>query len=157
LGKVGDEFGFWEKVSDRAYHFILPVFTLTLGSFAYMSRQMRGSMLSVIRQDYIRTAFAKGLPPNAVYWKHAFRNSLLPIITIFSSLLPAMISGAVIVEYMFNIPGMGRVSYDAVVQRDYPVLFTILLFSAVLTMMGNLLADILYAAVDPRISFKKKV
>jgi peptide/nickel transport system permease protein len=157
LGKVGDEFGFWEKVSDRAYHFILPVFTLTLGSFAYMSRQMRGSMLSVIRQDYIRTAFAKGLPPNAVYWKHAFRNSLLPIITIFSSLLPAMISGAVIVEYMFNIPGMGRVSYDAVVQRDYPVLFTILLFSAVLTMMGNLLADILYAAVDPRISFNKKV
>jgi len=157
LGKVGDEFGFWEKVADRSYHFILPVFTITLGSFAYMSRQMRGSMLSVIRQDYIRTAFAKGLPPGKVYWKHAFRNSLLPIITIFSSLLPAMISGAVIIEYMYNIPGMGRVSYDAVVQRDYPVLFTILLFSAILTMLGNLLADILYVMVDPRISFNKKM
>ncbi|HSY77707.1 MAG TPA: ABC transporter permease, partial [Bacteroidia bacterium] len=157
LGKVGDEFGLWERIVDRSYHLVLPVITLSLGLFAYMSRQMRGSMLSVIRQDYIRTAFAKGLPPNKVYWKHAFRNSLLPIITIFSSLLPAMIGGAVIVEYMFNIPGMGRVSYDAVVQRDYPVLFTILLFSAVLTMMGNLLADILYAMVDPRISFNKKM
>ncbi len=157
LGKVGDEFGFWEKVTDRSYHFVLPVFTITLGSFAYMSRQMRGSMLSVIRQDYIRTAFAKGLSPGKVYWKHAFRNSLLPIITIFSSLLPAMISGAVIIEYMFNIPGMGRVSYDAQVQRDYPVLFTILLFSAILTMLGNLLADILYVMVDPRISFNKKM
>lgn len=157
LGKVGDEFPFWDKVIDRSYHFILPVFTLTLGLFAYMSRQMRGSMLSVVRQDYIRTAFAKGLSPRTVYWKHAFRNSLLPIITIFSSLLPAMISGAVIVEYMFNIPGMGRVSYDAITQRDYPVLFTILLFSAVLTMLGNLLADILYVMVDPRISFNKKM
>jgi peptide/nickel transport system permease protein len=157
LGKVGAEFGLWERIVDRSYHLILPVFTLSLGLFAYMSRQMRGSMLSVIRQDYIRTAFAKGLPPNKVYWKHAFRNSLLPIITIFSSLLPAMIGGAVIVEYMFNIPGMGRVSYDAVVQRDYPVLFTVLLFSAVLTMLGNLLADILYAVVDPRISFNKKM
>jgi peptide/nickel transport system permease protein len=157
LGKVGDEFGFWEKVVDRTYHFILPVLTLVIGSFAYMSRQMRGSMLSIVRQDYIRTAFAKGLPPRTVFWKHAFKNSFLPIITIFSSLLPAMISGAVIVEYMFNIPGMGRVSYDAVVQRDYPVLFTILLFSAILTMLGNLLADILYVMVDPRISFNKKV
>jgi peptide/nickel transport system permease protein len=157
LGKVGDEFGFWEKVIDRGYHFILPVFTITLGSFAYMSRQMRGAMLSVIRQDYIRTAFAKGLPPNKVFWKHAFRNSLLPIITIFSSVLPALIGGSVIIEYMYNIPGMGRVSYDAVVQRDYPVLFTILLFSALLTMLGNLLADVLYVMVDPRISFNKKM
>lgn len=157
LGKVGSEFPLWERVTDRSYHFILPVLTMTIGAFAYIARQMRGSMLSVIRQDYIRTAFAKGLQPRTVYWKHAFRNSLLPIITIFSSMLPAMISGSVIVEYMFNIPGMGRVSYDAVTQRDYPVLFTILLFSAMLTMMGNLLADILYVMVDPRISFNKKV
>jgi len=157
LGKIGDEFGTWEKVLDRTYHFILPIICLTIGTFAYISRQMRGSMLSVIRQDYIRTAFAKGLSPRKVYWKHAFRNSLLPIITMFSGLLPAMIGGAVIVEYMFNIPGMGRVSYDAVVQRDYPVLFTILMFSAILTMLGNLLADILYSVVDPRISFTKKM
>jgi peptide/nickel transport system permease protein len=157
LGKVGSEFPFWERFTDRSYHFILPVLTLTIGSFAYIARQMRGSMLSVIRQDYIRTAFAKGLAPKTVFWKHAFRNSLLPIITIFSSLLPAMISGSVIAEYMFNIPGMGRVSYDAVIQRDYPVLFTILLFSAALTMLGNLVADILYVMVDPRISFNKKV
>lgn len=157
LGKTGDEYGFVEKLIDRTHHFILPILVLTIGSFAYISRQMRGAMLSVLRQDYIRTAFAKGLEPKAVFWRHAFRNSLLPIITLFSGLLPAMISGAVIVEYMFNIPGMGRVSYDAVVTRDYPVLFTVLMFSAILTMLGNLLADILYAMVDPRISFNKKM
>jgi peptide/nickel transport system permease protein len=117
---------------------------------------MRGGMLSVLRQDFIRTAFAKGLEPNTVYWKHAFRNSLIPIITMFASFLPAMISGAVIIEYIFTIPGMGRVSYESVVARNFPVLFTILMFSAILTMMGNLLSDVLYALVDPRISFTKK-
>jgi peptide/nickel transport system permease protein len=113
-------------------------------------------MLSVLRQDYIRTAFAKGLEPGKVYWKHAFRNSLIPIITMFSSFLPAMISGAVIVEYLFSIPGMGRVSYESVLARNFPVQFTILMFSALLTMAGTLLSDILYVVTDPRISFTKK-
>lgn len=156
LGKIGDEFGTWEKITDRAYHLILPIFCSVYGSFAYISRQMRGGMLSILRQDYIRTAFAKGLNNRSVYWRHAFRNSLIPIITLFSSFLPAMISGSVIIEYLFTIPGMGRVSYESVVARNFPVLFTILMFSAVLTMLGTLLADVLYAISDPRISFTKK-
>lgn len=147
---------FMEIFLDRAYHFVLPVFCLTYGSFAFISRQMRGGMLTVIRQDYIRTAQAKGLDRKTVVWKHAFRNSLIPIITMFASLFPAVISGSVIIEFIFNIPGMGRVSYESVVARNYPVLYTILMFSAILTMVGILVADLLYAFVDPRISFTKK-
>lgn len=156
LGKIGPEYGFWEKVSDRAYHLILPVFCSVIGSFAYISMQMRGGMMTVLRQDYIRTAFAKGLAPNTIYWKHALRNSLIPIITIFSSFLPAMIGGSVIIEFLFTIPGMGRISYESVGARNFPVLFTILMFSAILTMLGTLVSDILYAVTDPRISFTKK-
>ena len=156
LGKIGPEFTTWAKVSDRTYHLILPIFCTIYGSFAYISRQMRGGMLAVLRQDFIRTAFAKGLAPKDVYWKHAFRNSLIPIITLFSSFLPAMISGSVIIEYLFTIPGMGRVSFESVVARNFPVLFTILMFSALLTMAGTLLSDILYVVTDPRISFTKK-
>lgn len=156
LGKIGPEYGFWEKLTDRAYHLILPVFCSVIGSFAYISMQMRGGMMSVLRQDYIRTAFAKGLAPNTIYWKHALRNSLIPIITIFSSFLPAMIGGSVIIEFLFTIPGMGRISYESVGARNFPVLFTILMFSAILTMIGTLVSDILYAITDPRISFTKK-
>lgn len=156
IGKTGADFSFWERLVDRAYHLALPMFCMLLGAFAFISRMMRGSMLNVIRQDYIRTAFAKGLEPNKVYWKHAFRNSLIPIITMFASFLPAMISGAVIIEYIFTIPAMGRISYESVVARNFPVLFTILMFAAILTMLGNLLADILYGFVDPRISLTKK-
>jgi peptide/nickel transport system permease protein len=156
LGKIGPEFSLWARVTDRSYHLILPILCSVIGSFAYISRQMRGGMLAVLRQDYIRTAFAKGLDSNTVYWKHAFRNSLIPIITLFSSFLPSMISGFVIIEYLFTIPGMGRVSYESVVARNFPVLFTILMFSAVLTMAGTLLSDILYVITDPRISFTKK-
>jgi peptide/nickel transport system permease protein len=156
IGKTGEEFTFMERLTDRAYHLALPMFCMLLGAFAFVSRMMRGSMLSVLRQDYIRTAFAKGLTPNKVIWKHAFRNSLIPIVTMFASFLPAMISGAVIIEYIFTIPAMGRVSYESVVSRNYPVLFTILMCSAILTMAGNLIADILYGFVDPRISLTKK-
>ena len=156
LGKIGPDYTMWAKVVDRTHHFILPVFCIVYGSFAFISRQVRGGMLSVLRQDYIRTAFAKGLEPGKVYWTHAFRNSLIPIITMFSSFLPAMISGAVIVEYLFTIPGMGRVSYESVGARNFPVQFTILMFSALLTMAGTLLSDILYVVTDPRISFTKK-
>ncbi len=147
---------FWTRFWDTAYHLTLPVFCLTYGSFAFISRQMRGGMLNVIRQDYIRTAQAKGLSKTVVVWKHAFKNSLLPIITMFANLFPLMISGAVILEVIFAIPGMGRVSYESVVARNYPVLYTIFMFSAILTMVGILVADLLYAFVDPRISFTKK-
>jgi peptide/nickel transport system permease protein len=117
---------------------------------------MRGAMVAVLRQDFIRTAFAKGLAPNTVFWKHAFRNSLIPIITLFSGFLPAMIGGSVIIEFLFTIPGMGLASYSSVGDRNFPILFTILMASAVLTMLGTLLSDILYAITDPRISFTKK-
>lgn len=157
VGKTGDEFSFLARFSDRMYHFSLPIFCILLGAFAYLSKQMRGGMLNVLRQDYIRTAFAKGLSDREVFWKHAFRNSLIPIITMIAGFLPAMISGSVIIEYIFTIPGMGQVSYLSVTARDFPVLFTILMASAVLTMMGNLVADIMYGFVDPRISFTKKM
>ncbi len=157
IGKTGPDYSMLDKIMDRIHHISLPIICILLGAFAYLSKQMRGAMLNVLRQDYIRTAFAKGLNPNQVYWKHAFRNSLIPIITMFAGFLPAMISGSVIIEYIFTIPGMGQVSYLAVTARDYPVLFTILMTSAVLTMLGNLLADVLYGVADPRISFTKKV
>ncbi|MDX2001575.1 MAG: ABC transporter permease subunit [Chitinophagales bacterium] len=144
------------RIGDWAYHLVLPVFCLTYASFAFISRQMRGAMVSVINQDYIRTANAKGLAKAKIVWKHAFRNSLIPIITMFASLFPLMISGSVIIEVIFQIPGMGKLSYTSLIARDYPVLFTILMFSAILTMMGMLVADLLYALVDPRISYTKK-
>lgn len=144
------------RLRDTAYHLILPVFCLTYGSFAFISRQMRGGMLSVIRQDYIRTAKAKGLNDKKIIWKHAVRNSLIPIITMFASIFPLAIGGSVVIETIFSIPGMGQLSFMAVLSRNYPIVFTVLMFSAILTMVGNLVADILYAVVDPRISFTKK-
>jgi len=149
---LGNLESFW----DLSYHLILPIFCLVYGSFAFISRQMRGSILDVIKQDYIRTAQAKGLKQKVIIWKHAFRNSLIPIITMFANLLPWMISGSVIVEIIFSIPGMGQASYTSVIARNYPVLFSIVMFSAILTIVGILLADIIYALVDPRIKFDKK-
>lgn len=151
-----EDASFWEVLKDGGAHVILPILAMTYGSFTYITRQMRGSMLAVLKQDYIRTAVAKGLPDKTVTWKHAFRNSLIPVITMFASLFPVMISGSVVIEVIFSIPGMGRVGYEAVLARNYPVLFTVLIFSAVLTMIGILVADILYSVADPRISFSKK-
>jgi len=144
----------WMKFIDIVHHLILPIFCITYGSFAYLSRQMRGSMLGVIRQDYIRTARAKGLSENKVVWKHAFRNSLFPIITLFSSVFPRALSGSIAIELIYAIPGMGRLVLMSITSRDWPVVFTIVMFAAILTMIGNLIADILYAIVDPRVSFK---
>jgi ABC-type dipeptide/oligopeptide/nickel transport system permease component len=145
---------FWTKATDIMYHMFLPIFCITYGSFAYLSRQMRGAMLSVVRQDYIRTANAKGLSEHKVTWKHAFRNSLFPIITLFSSVFPRALSGAIAIELIYNIPGMGVLVLGAINERDWPVVFTVAMLASILTMIGNLVADILYAVVDPRISFK---
>ncbi len=155
LGDIDDEMTWFEIAMERGYHLILPVFCLTYGSLAYLSRQMRGGLLTVLRQDYIRTARAKGLDEGRVVWRHAFRNSLIPIITIFASIFPAAIAGSFIAESIFSIPGMGKLSLDALFSRDYPVVFTVMMLSAILTMVGNLFADIMYAVVDPRISFNK--
>lgn len=136
------------------WHLVLPVACLTYGSLAYLSRQMRSAMLETLGQDYIRTAQAKGLDPRVVIFRHALRNSLIPIITLSAGLLPTLISGSIVVESIFTIPGMGLLSFEAILNRDYPVINAILFFSAALTLVGILLADLSYALVDPRISYK---
>src|SRR6185312_6674595 len=146
---------FTYKISENLYRLILPLFCWTYTSLAFISRQMRGGMLAVIGQDYIRTAKAKGLSERVIIWKHALRNSLLPIITLFANVFPLVISGSVVIETIFSIPGMGQISYNALLANDYPVVFTVTMFAAILTLAGTLIADILYAAVDPRISFSK--
>ncbi len=146
----------WDRIVDVLHHMVLPMFCWTYGSLAFISRQMRGGMLSVILQDYIRTARSKGVAENKIIWKHAFRNSLIPIITMFASVFPVALSGSVILEVIFTIPGMGKLAFEAVVFRDYPIVFTVLMFGAVLTMLGILFSDILYSLVDPRITFTSK-
>ena len=142
-----------EKIGDRLAHLVLPVMTLTLVLAAGIARYTRGQMLEVIRQDYIRTARAKGLPERTVIIKHALRNSLLPVITLLGLYLPFLFSGAVFVEVIFSWPGMGRVIVDAIFQRDYPVVMATSFIFAVMVVVGNLLADLLYAIADPRIGY----
>jgi peptide/nickel transport system permease protein len=136
---------------DLIKHLIMPVLLSAFGGLAGFSRYMRANMLEVIRQDYITTARAKGLPERIVIYKHALRNALLPLVTILGLSVPGLIGGSVIFETIFAIPGMGQLFYMAVMSRDYPTVMGILFIGAVLTLLGNLLADISYALVDPRI------
>jgi peptide/nickel transport system permease protein len=140
----------------NAPKFVLPVLTLTLHVIAVLALQMRSSMLGVLQEDYIRTARAKGLPESKVYWGHAFRNALFPIITIFAGIFPAIFAGSLVVEYLFQVPGMGVKTQEAFVSRDYPVLFAILMIASALTVLGNLIADLLYAWADPRVRYTRK-
>jgi peptide/nickel transport system permease protein len=142
------------RITDRLMHLALPVATLTLALAAGVARYTRGQMLEVIRQDYIRTARAKGLPERTVIGKHALRNSLIPVITLLGLYLPFLFSGAVFVETIFGWPGMGRVIVDAILQRDYPVVMATGFLFAVMVVLGNLLADVLYAVADPRIRYE---
>ena len=141
----------WQKIQDLVAHITLPVLVAAFGGLAGMSRYMRGNMLEVIRQDYITTARAKGLPERVVIFKHALRNALLPVITMLGLSVPGLIGGSVIFESIFAIPGMGQLFYGAVMARDYPLVMGELVIGAVLTLVGNLLADVGYALVDPRI------
>jgi len=150
------DLGTWDYLVDMGHHIILPLLIWTYGSFSALSRYMRGSMLEVIRQDYIRTARAKGLSERVVTYKHALRNSLIPIITMLANLLPLAISGSIIIESIFSIPGMGQLSFNAVLARDYPIIMAVTTISAMLTLSGILLSDLLYAVVDPRITFEGK-
>jgi peptide/nickel transport system permease protein len=145
------QFTWWQQVRDLAAHLVLPVTVSAFGGLAGMSRYMRGNMLEVIRQDYITAARAKGLPERTVIFKHALRNALLPVITILGLSVPGLIGGSVIAESIFAIPGMGQLFYGAVMARDYPLVMGELVIGAVLTLLGNLLADLGYALVDPRI------
>jgi peptide/nickel transport system permease protein len=145
---------FFKKVVDHLWHLVLPVFCLTYGGLAALSRYQRAGMLEVIRQDYIRTARAKGVPEKLVIFKHAFRNSVIPIVTLLGYLLPGMFGGSVIIESIFSIPGMGQLGFEAVLSRDYPVVLAIATISAVLTLFGLLVSDLLYVWADPRITYE---
>lgn len=141
----------WAQFVDLAKHLVLPVFISAFGGLAGLSRYMRANMLEVIRQDYIMTARAKGLSERDVIYKHALRNALLPAITILGLSIPGLIGGSVIFETIFAIPGMGQLFYMSVMARDYPTVMGILLIGAILTLLGNLIADVSYALADPRI------
>jgi peptide/nickel transport system permease protein len=149
------EMGPLEKIVDVIRHLILPVGISAFGGIAGLSRYSRSSMLEVIRQDYIRTAKAKGLPESQVILRHAFRNALMPVVTILGLSVPGLIGGGVIFETIFAIPGMGQLFYSSTMARDYPTIMGILVIGAILTLFGNLIADIAYALVDPRIRVRK--
>lgn len=141
----------WEKLVDIGSHLILPIAVITVGSVAGMSRFMRASMLEVLRQDYILTARAKGLPTRLVIFRHALRNALLPVITLLGLSVPGLIGGSVIIETIFALPGLGQLFYTAVMARDYPLIMGNLVLGAILTLAGNIAADIGYGLADPRI------
>ncbi len=156
IGETDQEVPFFVRLLDRAYHLVLPVFCLTYGSLAFITRQMRGSMNEALQQDYVRTARAKGLSSPKVIWRHAFRNALFPVITLFGAVFPAVLAGSVVIEVIFNIHGMGKLTIDAIFQRDWPVVYAVLMMGALLTMAGILVADILYAVADPRVRYEGK-
>jgi peptide/nickel transport system permease protein len=153
----GAEFYPYYKIAlNFLWHITLPVICLTYADFAYLSRYQKGSLLEVLREDFVRTARAKGLSETRVILKHALRNSLIPIVTIVASILPAMIGGSVIIESIFSIPGIGQLGFESILSRDYPVIMAIATVTAFLTLIGILLSDIAYVFVDPRISFESR-
>ncbi|MBT3181076.1 MAG: ABC transporter permease [Deltaproteobacteria bacterium] len=156
LSHGADKLPWYEIVMNISWHLILPIVCLTYGGFAFLSRFTRASMLEVIRQDYIRTARAKGLSEWRVIMKHGVRNALIPILTLMGTLLPALLGGSVIIEQIFSIPGMGRLGFESILSRDYPVIMAIATISAMLTLVSILLSDVMYKVVDPRITFDKR-
>ncbi|MBI5895752.1 MAG: ABC transporter permease [Desulfobacterales bacterium] len=136
---------------DRVWHLVLPSILGATGGIAVLSRYVRGQMLEIIGQDYVRTARAKGLSDDGVYYRHALRNALLPFVTMFGLMLPGLIGGSVIIESIFGWPGMGRMAYEAILARDYPVILTLNFITAVLVLAGTFVSDLLYMVVDPRI------
>ena len=146
----------WQILFDTGMHYVLPVFCLSYAGIAGLSRYARSGMLEVIKQDYIRTARAKGLSENVVLFKHALRNAMIVLVTLFAGLLPGLVSGSIIIEFIFNIPGMGSLSMMALSSRDIPLLMTLFTVGSALTLAGILLADLMYIVVDPRISFETR-
>jgi len=142
------------KICDRAWHAILPVFCYMMGAFASTTVLMKNSLMENLGQDYVRTAFAKGLTENVVIIKHVFRNSLIPLATGIGHFLSILLAGSYLIEKVFNIDGIGFLGYTSLINRDYPVTMGIIVISSTLALIGNLIADLLYAAIDPRIRFK---
>ena len=156
----------WQVLSGQSFprwffqnfpSFILPLATLTLHALAVLAFQMRAGMLDTLEQDFIRTARAKGLDEDTVYWRHAFRNALFPVITVFGSIFPAVFSGSVVVELLFHFEGIGQLIQRTLSGNNHPVLFVLLMFAAAFTMLGNLMADLLYAWADPRVRYARKI
>ena len=141
------------NVGTWADHMVLPIASLTIGTVAGWARYMRTSMTDTLVQDYIRTARAKGVSEVRVLFKHAWRNSVLPLITLLGYFFPTIFGGALVVEEIFNIPGMGLLTFDAAIKRDYPIVMAAVLIGGILVVIGNLVADLLYGLVDPRISY----
>jgi peptide/nickel transport system permease protein len=146
----------WLKFKDQAWHLFLPVVLMSYDGFAGLSRYMRASMLDVLGQDFVQVARAKGLQERVVVFKHVLRNSLIPQVTILASILPGLLGGSVIIETIFSIPGLGQLGYESVLARDYPTVMALFTVSAVLTLVGILISDLLLAAVDPRIAFGRR-
>jgi peptide/nickel transport system permease protein len=144
----------WQIIGETAIHYVLPVACLSYAGFAGISRYARAGMLEVVKQDYIRTARAKGLPEFTILTKHALRNAMIILVTLFAGLLPGLVAGSIVIEVIFNIPGMGTLSMNALSSRDIPLMMALFAFSGFLTLTGILIADILYVMIDPRISFK---
>jgi peptide/nickel transport system permease protein len=138
-------------IMDRIWHLLLPSVLGATAGIAVLSRYVRSQMLEVESQDYVRTAKAKGLPEEQVHYKHALRNALLPFVTMFGLILPGLIGGSVIIESIFSWPGMGRMAFEAILARDYPIILTVNFVSAVLVLAGTFISDLLYMIVDPRI------
>lgn len=151
VGRMHEQLSSVGKIMDMAQHLVLPVLTLAIVSIGGLMRYTRANMLEVLNSDYIRTARAKGVPENKVVHHHAFRNTLIPIVTLLGGSLPGLFSGAMITETLFQIPGIGYTAYQSLMQGDIPFVMFHMLFMAVLTLLGNLIADILYAVVDPRV------
>jgi peptide/nickel transport system permease protein len=149
-------FSLGQKILDRIWHLILPVFVLGVGSAAHKARYVRNRLLEVLNEEYILSARARGLTEKMVIFKHALRNAMIPLVTILGLHLPALLSGSVLIESIFAWPGMGTLAVSAVGGRDYPVMMATLMISAILTIIGSLLADITYVALDPRVSYEKK-
>ncbi|UCE86135.1 MAG: ABC transporter permease [Deltaproteobacteria bacterium] len=147
---AGSPVNYW---MDRLWHLVIPSAISALGGIAVLSRYVRSQMLEVVGQDYVRTARAKGVAEDAVIYRHALRNALLPFVTMFGFLIPGLIGGSVIFETIFAWPGLGRLGYDAILGRDFPVILTLNFIAAVLTLAGTLVSDVLYAVVDPRIRY----
>ncbi len=148
-----EEVGGVSAFMDRVWHLVLPSILGATAGIAVLSRYVRGQMLDVERQDYIRTARAKGLAEDTVHYKHALRNALMPFVTMFGMILPGLIGGSVIIETVFAWPGMGRLGFEAILARDYPILLALNFFSAILVLTGTFVSDVLYGLVDPRVKY----
>lgn len=153
LGELRKSAPFWDRFWERSSHLILPIFCLSFAGVAYVTRQIRGNVIEVLDQDFVRTARAKGLNERVVLWRHAFRNALFPLISLIAMTIPGLLAGSVIVEFIFAIPGMGRLMFTSILEQDWPFVYTVLMFTALLTMVSNLLGDLCYALADPRVRF----